>query len=923
MLKKLLSPLLLLLCIYSLNAQLIITQYYEGAGFNKWLEITNVGTATENGTFYLCAFNNAKADNPSGETPTNSILIATPINPCQVLLYQNSGAALPSYASGITTGVINFNEDDLMVISTTNDNTAWANRVDVIGDGSSWGKDVAFVRNDDTPSTTFNLGTWTMFTNAEVDAATSGTDEYLGDHTCTLIGNPAFNINPTSLFVNENSSFASFDVFINGTADCTVDIVNIGGTATQGADYSFSPSSLTFSGSGTTTQTITVTITDDTDVEGLEDIVLQLQNAGGAGACTIGTSDQITINILDNDGVAPQTTLYPCYQGQSLLDQLTTNFKTTTTLGYAPARDKLYTEIDNTSNTLSGIYTGFTIPLSATSTTPRADALALNINAEHAYPQSKGAALEPERSDMHSLFPAKDNVNSARSNCPYDEVVDASTGFWFKDNILLNSIPPSDIDAYSEKDLAGFDCGSFEPRENVKGDMARAVFYFYTMYKAACDSSDPTFFSGQMNVLRTWHQQDPVDAKEYARTLAVATYQDGKANPFVLDNSLVDRAYFSTDLTPSNNVIPTTGANLVYIADAECTDTSTGWTHYYKSAANAPVTTDDMLLLSVKKGTSAVVLTPSQVKIEVLAGAAAIDLSSAPYVGTPTWHVMRRYWDASPTTQPTGNVDVRFYYSTQDFNEVNAASSFVTTQANMFVYKVIGTDDPSPGTGHAGVLAAEYSQPAWTPTLGFNGTDHYAEFQVSSFSGGGLGGGGDDGALPVELMYLKGKKVRSAIALNWLTASELNAQQFIVERAANGQNFERIGTVQAKGNTTNAVSYNFSDEAPLSGTNYYRLKMIDLDASFEYSKVVEVRFVNKNAIELFPNPSKARVQFESTVLGLTQYRIVNTMGKTIRQGQFDTSIELSTSSLSAGSYFVLFQDKNGLNIGTKKMLILE
>ncbi len=54
------------------------------------------------------------------------------------------------------------------------------------------------------------------------------------------------------------------------------------------------------------------------------------------------------------------------------------------------------------------------------------------INAEHTWPQSKGAADEPQRSDMHNLFPAKDNVNSSRGNNPYGEIPDAETRTWYK-----------------------------------------------------------------------------------------------------------------------------------------------------------------------------------------------------------------------------------------------------------------------------------------------------------------------------------------------------------------------------------------------------------------------------------------------------------------------------------------------------------
>jgi hypothetical protein len=75
------------------------------------------------------------------------------------------------------------------------------------------------------------------------------------------------------------------------------------------------------------------------------------------------------------------------------------------------------------------------------------------------------------------------------------------------------------------------------------------MFYFWTMYSTHSamgggnSSTNASFFNGMKNVLYKWHREDPVDAKELARTQAIAGYQ-GKPNPFVLDSTLVRRSYF-------------------------------------------------------------------------------------------------------------------------------------------------------------------------------------------------------------------------------------------------------------------------------------------------------------------------------------------------------------------------------------------
>ena len=67
------------------------------------------------------------------------------------------------------------------------------------------------------------------------------------------------------------------------------------------------------------------------------------------------------------------------------------------------------------------------------------------------------------------------------------------------------------------------------------------MFYFYTMYQVEADDN---FFEEQKEVLKTWHEQDSVNSDEIFRTLQIATYQQNKPNPFILDGTLIERAYF-------------------------------------------------------------------------------------------------------------------------------------------------------------------------------------------------------------------------------------------------------------------------------------------------------------------------------------------------------------------------------------------
>jgi len=247
----------------------------------------------------------------------------------------------------------------------------------------------------------------------------------------------------------------------------------------------------------------------------------------------------LIIIIIPSLFAQTQIVIAPGLYQESLLDFLNANYKTTTTLGYTNARDTMYSLIDmHDVNLLSCVYTGFTITLDP-ALDPSVDAYNQGVNCEHTWPQSMGAGSEPQKSDMHHLFPCKANVNSSRGNDPYGEIPDANTDRWFRLDYDQTTIPAEFIDEFAEKENDGLQI--FEPREEHKGDAARAMFYFYTIYN---DVADTNFWNVQKDVLLTWHYDDPVDHREYGRTSYIASFQDGIPNPFVLDSTLARRLLY-------------------------------------------------------------------------------------------------------------------------------------------------------------------------------------------------------------------------------------------------------------------------------------------------------------------------------------------------------------------------------------------
>lgn len=162
-----------------------------------------------------------------------------------------------------------------------------------------------------------------------------------------------------------------------------------------------------------------------------------------------------------------------------------------------------------------------------------------SINLEHSWPQANGAGKGTDGNrNMHHLFPSRSEINSIRGNYPFGEIVDFTAEKWFYHAQELHAVPGSGTENYSE-----YKTGLFEPREEAKGDIARALMYFWTIYREDAIQAAPLFFEEQRQALCQWHEQDPVDDFEMMRTLRIAGYQDGKANPFILDCSLAKRAY--------------------------------------------------------------------------------------------------------------------------------------------------------------------------------------------------------------------------------------------------------------------------------------------------------------------------------------------------------------------------------------------
>ncbi len=157
-------------------------------------------------------------------------------------------------------------------------------------------------------------------------------------------------------------------------------------------------------------------------------------------------------------------------------------------------------------------------------------------NREHSFPRSWfGGAVSPMNTDIHHVFPTDGKVNSYRSSYPYGEVGSAS--YSSENGSLLGSATSS----------LGYSGTVFEPIDEFKGDVARAYFYMATRYENVVDdwesnstysdamldgSSDQVFEDWALEMLKDWHESDPVSQKEIDRNESAYSFQ-GNRNPFI------------------------------------------------------------------------------------------------------------------------------------------------------------------------------------------------------------------------------------------------------------------------------------------------------------------------------------------------------------------------------------------------------
>ncbi len=267
----------------------------------------------------------------------------------------------------------------------------------------------------------------------------------------------------------------------------------------------------------------------------------------------------------------------------------------------------------------------------------------------------------------------------------------------------------------------------------------------------------------------------------------------------------------------------------------------------------------------------------------------AIDSTVETYHNQP--YVQRHYDIAPAVNAATAQATVTLYFTQQDFDNFNKYVTINNTgipllptggiyNGNLRIIQLHGsfTATPDPRNYHDSTTVFI------SPSVSWDNTDKWwvVTFPVNGFSGFFVSTA--NFTLPLTLLDFKGSLKSNAVFLQWSTTNELLTKDFTIERSADGNRFEALGKVNAA-SLAGIQNYNFTDMSPITGNNFYRLVMTDIDGKFSSSNIILVEGNEKpNSLFAYPNPviNQSILQFSSELASEYVINITDESGKTVK-----------------------------------------
>jgi hypothetical protein len=287
-----------------------------------------------------------------------------------------------------------------------------------------------------------------------------------------------------------------------------------------------------------------------------------------------------------------------------------------------------------------------------------------------------------------------------------------------------------------------------------------------------------------------------------------------------------------------------------------------------------------------------------------------VDATVQFYAGKP---YVQRHYDFEPFNNPSSSTaTLTLYYTQQDFNNYNAANAVADPdmpigpadaagKSNLMITQYHGTGTaPGNYAGAAEVIDPDDSNIVWNTATNL----WEVTFNVTGFSG--FFASGVSAPLPVTIVSFNYFiQDQQKILLKWEVAEQQDIRSYVVERSTDGRNYNPIGTITA--NTQTSFVYQFIDENPISGSNYYRLQIAE-DNKINYSRILIVNLSSKqDMLKIYPVPASTqfKIRVNTSELVYTEAVLLNTDGRLlerIKLNGFEQTIDIR--HLPAGVYYL-------------------
>lgn len=182
---------------------------------------------------------------------------------------------------------------------------------------------------------------------------------------------------------------------------------------------------------------------------------------------------------------------------------------------------------------------------------------------------------------------------------------------------------------------------------------------------------------------------------------------------------------------------------------------------------------------------------------------------------------------------------------------------------------------------------------------------------------------GIKGALPVTLISFTAKKVETTVVLTWATSMESNSDRFEIENSFDGKSWQKIGTVFASKESSSVKNYHYTHTNPTPGDALYRLRMIDADTRFTFSRIQHVRTGNSDDhAVLFPNPASEKLFLNPDLIAsVSEVSLTDITGRVLYQAGAFPVEGIDVDKLSAGIYVVRTKLRNGVEKSSRVLVV--